>query len=284
MLFPQICSLALAVALISPALSLSLPKYKGLKTSLNSSILRVTFHNPSSPVNLWDKDTQDDLTDLVFRLQKDDSTKVVIFNSDVPRFFVAHLDLTLPSLAEPGFIKSFGTLMYNISTLRQVTIGAVEGRARGAGNELLVALDMLFATKTDTVFGQPEVGSGLFPGGGGSQYLPGLIGRGLAMEYILSSMDITAGDAENIGWINKAFDTSSEFLFPLTALHGAKKSINRASAPSLDHVVADARDFYKQQSDPLARKIANQSAALVAKVPVVELELNLGDTIPLLYT
>ncbi|UPK95464.1 hypothetical protein LCI18_006399 [Fusarium solani-melongenae] len=219
-------SLAMAISMASSVLSLDLPKYTGLKTAQNDSILTVTFHNPSSPVNLWNEDTQNDLTDLVSRLQTDNETKVVIFNSDVPR-------------------------------LPQVTIGAVEGRARGAGNEFLVALDMRFATKVDTAFGQPEVGSGLFPGGGGSQFLTNLIGRGRAMEYILSSKDITAVDAAEIGWINKAFDTSRELydyidklaqrlaLFPQSALAGGKKTVHRAS-PSLEHVVADAQDFYKQ--------------------------------------
>ncbi|KAL1611954.1 hypothetical protein SLS60_000177 [Paraconiothyrium brasiliense] len=82
--------------------------------------------------------------------------------------------------------------MFNIFTLPQVTIGAVEGRARGTGNELLVALDMRFATKNDTFFGQPEVGNGLFSGGGGSQFSPGLIGRGLALDSILNANDVNA--------------------------------------------------------------------------------------------
>ncbi|QKD57341.2 ClpP/crotonase-like domain-containing protein [Fusarium oxysporum Fo47] len=225
-------SLAIAISMASSALSLDLPQYTGLKSAQNDSILTVTLHNPSSPVNLWNEDTQNDLTDLVSRLQYDNETKVVIFNSDVPR-------------------------------LSQVTIGVVEGRARGAGNEFLVALDMRFATKLDTAFGQPEVGSGLFPGGGGSQFLTNLIGRGRAMEYILSSNDIDAVDAAEIGWINKAFDTSRELydyvdklaqrlaLFPLSALAGAKRTVHRAS-PSLEHVIADARDFFKQQQDPLS--------------------------------
>lgn len=93
-------SLVMAIFKASSVLSLDLPKYTGLKTAQNDSILTVTFHNPSSPVNLWNEDTQNDLTDLVSRLQHENETKVVIFNSDVPRFFVAHLDLTLPALAK----------------------------------------------------------------------------------------------------------------------------------------------------------------------------------------
>ncbi|KAK1708860.1 uncharacterized protein CLUP02_06721 [Colletotrichum lupini] len=287
--------LALAATLVRPAYCIDLPDYTGLKTAQNGSVLTVTFHNPSSPINLWNLDTQNDLTDLVSRLQVNNETKVVIFNSDVPRFFMAHLDLSLPELADPAFGKEFGTLIYNVSQLHQVTIGAVEGRARGAGNEFLVSLDMRFATKGESLFGQPEVGSGLFPGGGGSQFLPGLIGRGRAMEYVLSSNDITAEDAANIGWINKAFDTSDEMYgyidelaqrfswFPLSALSGGKKTINRASAPSLEQVIEDTKDFFQQQFDPEAQDIARRSALLSRNVSAVDLELNLPETIARLY-
>ncbi|KAH7017213.1 ClpP/crotonase-like domain-containing protein [Ilyonectria destructans] len=293
MISSRLLNLALATTLFPATLALQLPEYKALKTSLDSNILTVTFHNRDSPVNLWNQDTQDGVTDLVERLQHDNETKVVIFNSDVPRFFTAHLDLSMPSVAERT--STFATLMYNITTLHQVTIGAVEGRARGAGNEFLVALDMRFATKNDTFFGQPEVGTGLFPGGGGSQFLPGLIGRGRAMEYILSSNDITAADAEKIGWINKAFDTSADMytyidqltsrlrLFPLTALYGAKKSINRASTPSFEDIVADGIAFREQLADPLAQAAARRSAALLSNQSQFDVELNLPAVLPALY-
>ncbi|KAK1688943.1 ClpP/crotonase-like domain-containing protein [Colletotrichum godetiae] len=155
---------------------------------------------------------------------------------------------------------------------------------------------MRFATKGESLFGQPEVGSGLFPGGGGSQFLPGLIGRGRAMEYVLSSNDITAEDAAEIGWINKAFDTSTEMYdyigklaqrfswFPLSALHGGKKTINRASAPSLELIIEDTKDFFKQQFDPEAQAIAKRSAALSSNISAVDLELNLPESIARLYT
>jgi enoyl-CoA hydratase/carnithine racemase len=87
-----------AFGIFSTARALELPEYAGLKTSLNNSILEVTLHNPKSLRNLWSQDTQDDLTDLVARLQKDNETNVIIFKSDVPRFFMGHLDLTIPNL------------------------------------------------------------------------------------------------------------------------------------------------------------------------------------------
>ena len=192
-------------------------------------------------------------------------------------------------------MPAFAELMYNISVLPQVTIGTVEGRARGAGNELLVSLDMRFATKIDTLLGQPEVGSGLFPGGGGSQFLPGLIGRGLAIEYILSSKDIDACEAERIGWINKAFDTTADMyayidqltsrlrLFPQSALYGAKKSINLRSAPTREDILHDATTFGKQLANPIVQELGAKAQALTQDFSSIDVELNLGEVIPQLY-
>ncbi|KAH7187500.1 ClpP/crotonase-like domain-containing protein [Fusarium oxysporum] len=257
---------------------LELPSYTALKTSLKSGVLFVTFHNPESPtINLWGRNTQSDLTDLVGRLEADNDTKVVVFNSDVPRFFVAHLDASI--LAEPNGL----------------TIGAIEGKARGAGAEFLEALDMRFATKTETLLSQPEVGVGLTPGGGGAQFLTHLIGRGRAMEYILSAKDITADEAERIGWINKAFETSSDMyayiegltsrirLFPLNSLGEAKRLIDRASAPSFEDVKAEAEAFSRVVLEPLTQQAQVRSAEVIGSIGLLDAELNLGELMPKFY-
>ncbi|KAM5354604.1 hypothetical protein ACJ41O_001251 [Fusarium nematophilum] len=241
MLFPRILTLAFATAIFPVAIALQLPDYRALKTSLHSSVLEVTFHNPDAPVvNLWSQDTQDELTDLVERLQNDNETKVVIFKSDVPRFFIAHLDLAI--LAGPN-----------------------------------------------------KLGVGLIPGGGGSQFLTNLIGRGRAMEYILAAKDITASEAEKIGWVNKAFETSADMyayvdqltsrlrLFPLTALHEAKKSINRISAPTFEDIYAEGVAFSKQIADPLTQQAMQRSAAVLGNMSLLEAELNLTDWAPAFY-
>lgn len=172
----------------------------------------------------------------------------------------------------------------------------MEGVARGAGNEILVSLDMRFATKTHTLLGQPEIGLGLIPGGGGSQYLPRLIGRGRAMEYILSGKDIGAEEAERIGWINKAFDTAGEMdgyiddlisrmvLFPLTALGLAKQSINSASRPQLVDLLADSDRFLQAASNPVAQGLIVRALETTANQSAGYVERFLGEALPLLYT
>jgi enoyl-CoA hydratase/carnithine racemase len=89
-----------ACGILSSVQALQLPNYVGLKTSQNNSILDITFHNPNSTLNFWNQDTTNGLTDIVGKLQKDNETKVVVFRSDVPRYWIGHLDLTMPDLSK----------------------------------------------------------------------------------------------------------------------------------------------------------------------------------------
>ncbi|KAG4428530.1 hypothetical protein IFR05_015983 [Cadophora sp. M221] len=284
---------ALASLLLPKALTLELPEYAALKTSQIDGILEITLHNPASAINVWSQDTQSGMADIVSRLQSDNEIKVVIFKSDVPRFFCNHLDPTI-FLVENA-IENFGVLMYNISNLPQVTIGAVEGRARNAGNELLMALDIRFAVEHDVLLGQIETGLGGFPGGGGCQHLPRLIGRALAMEYILSATEITPREAEKIGWINKAFDSSEEMyayidkltsrlnLFSRAALGASKTAINLRSKPPLEDFLHDIALFNTLASNPDFPKIFDRVLALTNNLALGEVELNFGRDVVHLY-
>src|SRR4029078_5037938 len=94
-------------------------------------------------------------------------------------------------------------LCHKRSELPVVTIAKIRGRARGAGSELALACDMRFAARENAVIGQPEIGFGASPGGGGGPHLCRLLGRGRAMEVILGADDLDADEAERYGWINR---------------------------------------------------------------------------------
>lgn len=307
--------------LLSTVIALDLPIYSGLRTNQSRpGVLEIAFNNTKSEVNVWGEDTLSGLSDVVQKLQNDTEIKVVLFTSDVPLYFLNHLDLLIQPFGKYIFTKPFVTfqstilfptnislttldttiasrtieLLFNMTNLQQITIGAVEGVARGAGNEFLVSLDMRFATKTHTLLGQPEIGVGLIPGGGGSQYLPRLIGRGRAMEYILSGKDVGAVEAERIGWINKAFDTTAEMnghiddlisrmvLFPIQALGLAKQSINVATRPQLSDLLGDS-DKFLQASSPASQALIGKSLELSANQSDGDIERFFGEAIPLLY-
>jgi enoyl-CoA hydratase/carnithine racemase len=88
--------------------ALELPQYKALRTSQEKpGILEVAFHFPNTTINLLNQAAVTDLTDLVQKLQVDNDTKVVVFKSDVPKYFIAHGDLNfdLDSMLIPQISK-----------------------------------------------------------------------------------------------------------------------------------------------------------------------------------
>lgn len=182
-----------------------------------------------------------------------------------------------------------------MTQLNQVTIAAMNGVASGGGNEFVSSLDMRFAVKSRTRFGQPEIGLGLVPGGGGAQYVPRLIGRGRAMEYLLTGKDILAEEAERYGLVNKAFDNESTMdayvddilsrlaLYPVSALGLIKQSINAATRPTLSDTVDDANRFLQAASQPAAQALMGRFLELTNNQSDSDIELFSGESIPLLY-
>ena len=123
---------------------------------------------------------------------------------------MAHADITLiqrlptsdTSLHDE--ISPFHALGEAFRTMPKATIAVIEGIARGGGSELAMAFDMRFAALGKARLAQPEVALGIIPGGGGTQRLPRLVGRGRALEVILGCDDIDAATAEAWGYVNRA--------------------------------------------------------------------------------
>src|SRR5258707_6730128 len=85
-----------------------------------------------------------------------------------------------------------------------VSIAKIRGRVRGVGSEFVLACDMRFASRENTVLAQVEVGAGVHPGGGGTERLPPLVGRGRALEIVLGANDFHGETAERYGDVNRA--------------------------------------------------------------------------------
>jgi enoyl-CoA hydratase/carnithine racemase len=94
-------------------------------------------------------------------------------------------------------------LTVRLSRAPVVSIAAIRGRARGAGSEFVLACDLRFASRENTILGQFEVGSGIVPGGGPMARLSRLIGRGRALEILLVADDVDGPRAEQYGYVNR---------------------------------------------------------------------------------
>ncbi len=209
-------------------------------------VATVTVNHP--PLNLLDRPLILALGALVQDLANDDRTKVVVFRSALPAYFVNHYDISGQSADLPADAH-VPALFRRIAHLPQVTVGEMRGRTRGAGSEFALALDMRFASLENTILGQPEVGLGLHPGAGGTQRLPALVGPGRALEIMLSGNDYDAPTAERYGWINRALPDAelSAYVdglarrmaaFPALGLRNTKELVRQAGAPQ-DAVLAD---------------------------------------------
>jgi enoyl-CoA hydratase/carnithine racemase len=168
-----------------------------------------------------------------------------------------------------------------------ISIASIRGRTRGGGNEFALACDLRYASAEKALFGQPEVGSGILPGGGGTERLPRLVGRDRALEIILSSQDYDAADAERFGMVTRALPDSEldGFVdalavrlsgFDKQSLAGAKAQVNRATLPPDADVVAAYAEYSQSLAWPGFQARRPRMARLAAEYGPEELELRLG--------
>ena len=161
------------------------------------------------PMNLLGPELVRDLVSLIERAESDEAVKVLVFKSADPDYFISHVDVTRIAeyRAEAATLTgeaSIALLFRHLSASRLVTIAQIEGRARGAGSEFVLACDLRFAARESAIFGQLELAFGTIPGGGAVQHLMRLMGRARALEVLLSAEDYDAELAERYGWINRA--------------------------------------------------------------------------------
>ena len=219
-------------------------------TEASTGYWRVTFSNP--PRNLADPDTILQLQQLVGLIESDDTLRVVVLDSAHPDFFINRYDVSrvaeTPVAPGPTGLPAFIDTTTRLTTSPVVTIASIRGRTRGGGAEIALACDMRFASLERAIFGQPEVGAGLLPGGGGIERLPLLVGRARALEIILGSDDFDAATAANYGWVNRALpdneldgyvDNLARRIasFDKPALAEAKRLVNRRTLPSPDDLM-----------------------------------------------
>ena len=200
----------------------------------------ITFSNP--PINMFVPETIVELGALMKEIETDPSVRVVVFQSANPDFFVAHLDVA-KAAERPEVLGLWRDFVLRLSSTPVVSIAKIRGRSRGIGNEFVLACDMRFASRQNALFGNPEVGVGLIPGGGALEWLPRLVGRSRALEIVLSADDFDADIAERYGWVNRALDDDDldSFVdtlvrrlgsFDREVLAAAKAQINRFGTPT----------------------------------------------------
>lgn len=185
--------------------------YAHLDVVIDAGVARVTIDNP--PVNVLNVALVDDVTHLLTSLRDDSSTRVIVFASADPEYFIAHVDMTIAQDTEavgrlmskaPAGLNPFQALNELLRHQPQITIAKLAGIARGGGAEFVTACDLAFGAAESAGLGQIEALMGIVPGGGGTQYLSRRVGRNRALEIVLGAELYDAQTAERYGWLNRA--------------------------------------------------------------------------------
>jgi len=210
-----------------------------LRVSRQAGVVFAAIDAP--PMNLQGPELIGDLVALIQQAEADSPVKVLVFKSADPDYFISHVDVTRikenrEAAAKLDGVTSIGLMLRHLSASRLVSIAQIEGRVRGVGSEFILACDMRFAARESAIFGQFEPSFGVIPGAGGAQHLARLMGRGRALEVMLSADDYDADLAERYGWINRAL--------PAAELSGFVEALARRVArfPAAGHMTVKERD------------------------------------------
>ncbi|WP_314411646.1 enoyl-CoA hydratase/isomerase family protein [Streptomyces kroppenstedtii] len=185
--------------------------FSTLHTDLDGGVLTITLDNP--PVNALSATMMRELRDLLTGLRSETTVKVIVVQSGIPEFFIAHVDMDILAQADvfadlaasaPAGLNVFQSVSELLRTQPQVTIVKLAGTARGGGAEFVAAADLAFAATETAGLGQIEALMGITPGGGATQYLLEKVGRNRALELVLTGERIDATTAAAYGWINRA--------------------------------------------------------------------------------
>lgn len=223
---------------------------------------RVTIDIP--PFNIFGPAAIPQLNDVITQLERDPQVKVVVFESAVPGFFLTHYDFVPPLTDTTGLppgptgLPPLPDMLVRLSRAPVVSIVSIRGRATGVGSELSLASDMRFASREKAILSQWEVGAALVPGGGPMARLPRLMGRGRALEVLLTGNDIDGDLAERYGYVNRSL--------PDAELDAFVEKIARRIASFDKQTIADIKRLVDVSSLPSNAELGTQWEGFISSV------------------
>jgi len=183
------------------------------------------------------------------------AARILLICSELDGFFAAGADIKLMAGAERAALRAYGDSMRavfdRLAALDRPSIAAIEGRALGGGLELALACTMRIGSATARL-GLPEAKLGLIPGAGGTQRLPRLVGRGRALDMMLTAREVQAADALAIGLLDRVTEPGSALKLALE-LAGQFGAMSRPALAAVLRCVDDAAEL------PLAEGMAHEA-------------------------
>ncbi|RZS99182.1 enoyl-CoA hydratase/isomerase family protein [Aquimarina brevivitae] len=231
--------------------------YNNITSSTKEGITTITINRPSK-LNALNRETIQELHQAFKSADEDKNTKVIIITGTGEKAFVAGADISEFadfSVEEGGSLAAKGQeLLFDfVANLSTPVIAAVNGFALGGGLELAMAAHFRVASE-NAKMGLPEVSLGVIPGYGGTQRLPQLVGKGRAMEMIMTAGMVDAKQALQYGLVNHVVSLEELIVFTeklaskimrnsSVAIAGAIKAVNAAYDESVDGFKVEIAQF-----------------------------------------
>lgn len=230
---------------LSPTPKKSVMNYENLLITIEENIATITINRPTK-LNALNKATISDLSKAIKLLGKNDDVRVIILTGSGEKAFVAGADISEfanYTIVEGAQLAAEGqeSLFDFIEGLKKPVIAAINGFALGGGLELAMACHFRIASD-NAKMGLPEVTLGLIPGYGGTQRLPQLIGKGRAMELIMTAAMITAEQAKDYGLVNHVVPQEELLSFTNVIAHKIIKNAPFAIGKAIKAINANFTD------------------------------------------
>ena len=232
---------------------------------IKNAVAIVTFNNP--PRGYMNAAQVEELGVIVDQVVADDAVRVVVFTGGVPGVFIRHYDVA-EIVAVADFIKgsnrtedqlmaagergnAISAVFDKVDQMPKPTIAAINGFVQGGGFEFALCCDIRIAEAGDYRIGLPETNIGIFPGAGGTERLPRVIGEAKALELILRGRTVGPVEALSIGMVHevasasalsRALEIAGEMAaMPARGIAEAKALVKRTEEKSLDEACGHAR-------------------------------------------
>lgn len=228
--------------------------YETLLTSLENGIFTITINRPDK-LNALNKTVIEELSAAVDEVYQNKKIKCAVLTGAGPKAFVAGADITeflsLDANGGAALAAKGQEMVFNkIENCPKPILAAINGFALGGGCELAMSCHFRLASE-NAKFGQPEVNLGLIPGYGGTQRLTQLVGKGKAMELMMTAHMIDANEAKQLGLVNHV--TAADTL--LNQTKNILEIIMTKGPNAVGKVIAAVNAFYNKSKNGLEEEI-----------------------------